>query len=152
MPPPPVSYSSLLFKRQRLQRRNSLSYDFAGLAMSMYHVFHLEQQCCVAMKCVHTCRESLRLHQRTAHTARMHTLTSSEPIYLMPSLGMSLHDDGSPFSLLRSIVQLQLLSSLINHAFQVNCMRKHAHIHRACRGFGTVWVRAPVRCKTLKSP
>lgn len=62
---------------------------------------------------------------------------------------MSLHDDGSPSSLLRSIVQLRLLSSLINHALQVNCERKHAHIHWACWGFGTEWATAPVGYKTL---
>lgn len=62
---------------------------------------------------------------------------------------MSLHDDGSPSSLLRSIVQLRLLSSLINHALQVNYERKHAHIHWACWGFGTEWATAPVGYKTL---
>lgn len=41
---------------------------------------------------------------------------------------MSLHDDGSSFSLSRSIVRLQLLTGLINHAVQVNYNRKHAEI------------------------
>lgn len=54
------------------------------------------------------------------------------PIYLVPGSDMSLHDDGSPFLLLRSIVQLQLLSALINHGLQVNCERKHAQA--LCRG------------------
>lgn len=60
------------------------------------------------------------------HATYMHTLAPS-PIYLVPGSDMSLHDDGSPFLLLRSIVQLCLLSALINHGFQVNCEHKHAH-------------------------
>lgn len=45
----------------------------------------------------------------------------------MPDSGRSLRDDGSPLQLLRSSVQVQLLTSLIIRAPQVNCETGHAH-------------------------
>ena len=68
--------------------------------------------------------ETLHTQEHIAHKhTHTHTQASSEPIYLVPSLGMSFHDDGSPFSLLGSIGRLGLLTSLINHALQVNVIR-----------------------------
>lgn len=88
--------------------------------------------------CMHACKECS--HRHTHRLARTHSMCAHRldpsPIYLVPSSGMSLHDDGSPFSLLRSIVQLWLPSSLINHGLQVNCRTKHAHVHRGCGGPG----------------
>lgn len=64
---------------------------------------------------------SSRTHERTL---RAH---ASKPIHLMPDSGGSLHDDGSPLQLLCSSVQVQLLTSFIIGAPQVNCETRHAH-------------------------
>lgn len=102
--------------------------------------------CAFHLELVRQCNRSLHIYiQRTyTHAQYMHTHALSESIYLVPSLSLSLPHDGSPFSLSRSIVRLRLLNSLINHALQVSCDRKCAHVQHACRRLGTERTTAPV--------